>query len=140
MNLIQKTILICIAFSPFLVFSLNSEVVIPEVEEPTYEYTIAGFKQYATVQVTNRWDSEQVNAFKQIIHKESSWRVNDAHYADGKSTAFGFGGFLNATWETVGCEKTTDQFKQIDCTIEYIAQRYETPVNALAFHNRNGWY
>jgi hypothetical protein len=138
MYLLRNTILICLVLTPFLVFATEGDLL--AIKETTHKYTIAGFKQYASVQVTERWGNEHVNAFIRIIHKESSWTVNGEHYPDGKSSAFGFGGFLDATWETVGCEKTTDQFKQIDCTIEYIAQRYDNPNKALIFHDSKGWY
>lgn len=159
MSLTKKTILICALLAPLVLSATGKdevqeieapvEVVVEEivtveeivpVPEPTYSYTVADFKKYASERVSNEWGSNHVDSFIQIIHKESSWRVNTAHYSNGKSSAYGFGGFLNATWATVGCTKTSDQFKQIDCTIKYISQRYGNPNNALSFHNSRGWY
>lgn len=148
MKILQNTILILVLATPILVYATTKE---PEAIQETpveeeveiiveKEYTISAFKDYAEQQVTEKWGEEYVSSFKQIVHKESSWRHNKEHYADGKSSATGFGGFLNDTWGNVGCVKTYDQYEQLDCMIKYIEQRYDNPVKALSFHNSRGWY
>lgn len=94
-------------------------------------------KVYAEQQVVDRWNSEQWDDFKVLIHRESTWR----HLAQNpKTTAFGYGQFLDSTWKIVGCEKTIDKYIQIDCTIDYIDLRYKTPEKALSFHRQKNWY
>lgn len=107
---------------------------------PVYDYSISDLKVYSSLVVCQKWNESEVKAFKEIIHKESSWIHNTEHYENGLSSAFGLGGFLNATWETVDCTKTSDQYRQIECTARYIEQRYNTPSKALKFHNLHNWY
>lgn len=96
------------------------------------------------------WDE-----FEAIIVRESNnWTVFTAHYPSGyarikqkdgtyklvKSSAFGLAGFLNSTWQTVGCEKTDDPYTQIDCAVVYIQDRYGTPQKAWQHHKLRNWY
>jgi len=158
MNYIRHTILILILFIPVVLYATSEmtaeqmdEVDIPQTVEElpdvvlenevsNRDYSITDLKLYAEIIVTEKWDASEVSAFKQIIHKESSWRHNKEHYADGKSSATGLAGFLNMTWSGVGCTRTYDQYIQLECAIKYISNRYGTPTKALAFHNRKGWY
>lgn len=86
------------------------------------------------------WGEDYFEYFDSIIMQESGWRVFTAHYPTGytkggvKSSAHGLGGFIDATWETVDCEKTDDPFIQVECTARYITDRYENPEKAWAFH------
>jgi membrane-bound lytic murein transglycosylase MltF len=110
----------------------------PEIEKETIELPqVPYFKEYALNQVVSFWSIEEWEAFNQIIQNESGW---DNTAQNPNSTAFGYGQFLNDTWETVGCVKTTDPNTQIDCTIKYIKARYGTPQKALQFWNVNRWY
>ncbi len=84
------------------------------------------------------WGTDQWEYFDTIIEKESFWTVNTDH--PGESSAYGLGGFLNSTWESVGCTKTDDRLEQLRCTALYIKERYETPQKAVKFHNVNNWY
>ena len=94
-------------------------------------------KEYATLRVAEKWGFEEWQSFHDLIQKESSWN----HLAQNpKSSAFGYGQFLNQTWEYVGCEKTTDPYKQIDCTITYVEKRYSNPQEAMRHHLRKNWY
>lgn len=96
--------------------------------------------------VVREWGVEQWEAFYWIINKESGWRITTAHYPNGytvdgiKSSAYGLGGFLDATWETVGCTKTDDGFIQLECTVGYIKSRYDTPQQAYNYHKINNHY
>jgi hypothetical protein len=107
---------------------------IPE-EEPLPE--VKYFKEYALQQVVSVWGIDEWEAFDSIINKESGWN-NTAQ--NPTSTAFGYAQFLNSTWASVGCVKTTNPNTQIDCAIKYIKQRYGTPTKALQFHKINNWY
>ena len=103
-------------------------------EPSTYKPHI---KVYAFEQVLEKWGSEEWDAFDKVIAKESSWK---SEAQNPTSTAYGLGQLLNSTWGSVGCVKTSDPYVQIDCTIKYIEQRYETPKKALKFHYSNNWY
>ena len=94
-------------------------------------------KSYARCKVTDAFVSDEWGAFEYLVHKESSWRPEAQN---PKSTAYGLMQFLDSTWATVGCEKTSDPKKQIDCGIDYIIDRYGTPTKAKVFHNQNNWY
>lgn len=94
-------------------------------------------KEYAMEIVVATWNVEEWQAFEELIHRESSWN-NLAQ--NPKSSAFGYGQFLDSTWETVGCVKSEVPEVQIDCTIKYIQKRYDTPSKALTFQIRNNWY
>lgn len=62
--------------------------------------------------------------------RESRWdyTANNPH-----STAYGIPQMLRMS-------EDTPMLKQIDLGLKYIKHRYGSPTEALAFHNRNGWY
>jgi len=94
-------------------------------------------KLYSVERVIEEFGGGQWTYFNQIIYRESNWN----HLAqNSKSSAFGYAQFLNSTWETVGCVKTSDPYKQVDCAIKYVKERYKTPKKALAFHQKNNYY
>lgn len=94
-------------------------------------------KVYAFRLVNEKWGSKSWDSFDRLVMKESKW---DNTAQNPKSTAYGIGQFLNSTWETVGCEKTSDEYKQVSCMIDYIEVRYKTPQKALEFHLKNNHY
>ena len=131
-----------------LLLSLPSSVVSYEAPKPL---TV---KSYAEKQVLHAFGSGWVE-FERIIAKESlDWTVTTAHYPSGyalikqedgtykkiKSSAFGLGGFLDDTWDDVGCVKTADPYIQIDCAIKYVNARYGNPQVALKHHLTWNWY
>lgn len=61
---------------------------------------------------------------------ESKW---DYRADNPKSSAYGIPQILEMPTDT-------GMIEQIQLGIKYIKHRYGTPTNALAFHNRNGWY
>lgn len=100
-------------------------------------------QEYAQTKMT----ADEWFYFDKIVSQEShNWTVYTAHYPTGyapngeKSSAHGLGGFLNATWASVGCVKTDDPYIQVDCTIKYIQQRYGTYKEAWEFHLLHNWY
>jgi membrane-bound lytic murein transglycosylase MltF len=104
------------------------EISLPDVPE---------YKQYALEQVVEEWSLDEWESFNKIVIKESSWNNNAQNPS---STAFGTMQFLNSTWGLVGCTKTVDQNKQIDCGIKYIKKVYGSPQKAWKFHLQNNWY
>lgn len=94
-------------------------------------------KVYAFERVLYRWGDEQWVYFNDLIKRESNWSNTEQN---DRSTAYGLGQFLNSTWDIVGCTKTSNSYKQIDCTIKYIEKVYGTPKKAIVFHNIHHWY
>ena len=94
-------------------------------------------KEYAEKIITDRWGYFEWLDFRELIQRESKW-IPTAQ--NPKSTAYGLGQFLNSTWKSVGCVKTSDPVIQLDCTADYVAQRYGSPSKALKFHKTNNWY
>ncbi len=133
-----------------LALLLSLLVLLPQraIAEPVeIEVKLPNIKVYAFEKVLDRWGEREWASFSAIIAKESlQWTVTGSHYPSGytktgiKSSAYGLGGFLDGTWQTVGCKKTPDKYKQIDCAIEYIALRYDTPHKALSHHKKSNWY
>ena len=105
-----------------------------EIIEIKYEDPV---KNHAYQQVVKKWGEAEWEAFDILVKRESGWKSNAQNPT---SSAYGLMQFLNSTWSGVGCEKTTDPDKQIDCGIAYVEKRYETPSKALSFHYRMNWY
>lgn len=57
-----------------------------------------------------------------------------------RSSAYGLYGFLDSTWSTVGCTKTSEPMEQERCAILYMEQRYGGIEGAYHFHKQNDWY
>lgn len=107
------------------------------IAEPREIETSQHIKVYAFEKVLNRFGDEQWSYFNDLIKRESKW---NSEAKNSRSTAYGLGQFLDSTWATVGCKKTSNQYKQIDCTIEYVSKVYGTPKKAIEFHNKNNYY
>ena len=75
------------------------------------------------------YNFEQFYCLDQIVWKESRWNYKAKN---PKSSAFGLFQILKS--------KDKDPIKQIDKGLRYIEHRYGTACNALAFHDRKGWY
>lgn len=85
------------------------------------------YKQYAFIQLNN--DFKEFYCLDTLWFKESRWIPT----AKSKtSSAYGIAQLLKT--------KTKDPFTQIDLGLKYIKHRHSTPCNALAFHNRKGFY
>jgi len=94
-------------------------------------------KDYAKQRVVEVWGDSQWTYFNQIVIKESHWKSTAQN---PNSSAYGIMQFLNGTWKTVGCVKTSDPYIQVDCGIKYIKQKYGNPQKAVVFHNSKGYY
>ncbi len=71
-----------------------------------------------------------------LWNKESNW---DTNAKNPTSTAYGIAQFLDGTWGAYG-PKTSDPSLQIKYGIEYIHDRYGSPVMAWAHEQANNWY
>ena len=86
------------------------------------------YKQYAFIQLNNNF--KEFYCLNDLWFKESRW---DPTAKSKTSSAFGIAQLLKT--------KTKDPFIQIDQGLKYIKARYQgSACNALAFHNRKGYY
>ena len=84
------------------------------------------YKLYAHIKLLN---AKQYRCLETLWNKESRW---DPRADNPKSSAYGIPQLLKL--------KVHDPFMQIDLGLKYIAHKHRTPCNALAFHNKRGWY
>ncbi|WJN62832.1 hypothetical protein [Streptomyces phage phiScoe2] len=85
------------------------------------------------------WTGAEWTALEDLWTRESGW---SPHAQNPTSTAYGIAQFLDSTWAGYGIAKTSDARLQIKAGLRYIAARYGTPSNALAFWLRQSphWY
>jgi hypothetical protein len=85
------------------------------------------------------WTGSEWTALEQLWTNESDWNPKAQNPT---STAYGIAQFLDSTWSGYGIPKTSDPDRQIEAGLRYIAARYGTPSNALAFWHRQSpnWY
>ena len=89
-------------------------------------YSIDHLKLYAHSRIL---DYKEFQCFNKIITKESRWSYvarNGSHYGLGQ---------MRSTYY-----RDLDPFRQIDASLRYITNRYQTPCKAWAFHQGNGYY
>jgi soluble lytic murein transglycosylase-like protein len=91
-----------------------------------------------TIAATYGWGSgEEWDDLYDLWQRESNWN-NTAQNPD--STAYGIAQFLDDTWSTVSCTKTSNPVTQIECGLAYIKQRYGDPIAAWTHEQQFGWY
>jgi hypothetical protein len=73
--------------------------------------------------------NSQYQCFYKLITKESNWRVNAKN-----GSHYGLGQMRNVKY------KNLDGFTQIDWTLRYIKDRYQTPCKAWEFHKLKGYF
>jgi len=98
---------------------------------PSISQMKAMAKVEGKTQALAQWHSyREWNALYKLWMQESKWdyRADNKH-----SSAYGIPQILDMPTDTSIVE-------QIQLGIKYIKTRYGTPSNALAFHNKNGWY
>jgi Transglycosylase SLT domain len=105
-------------------------------KSPTFKTFQSHMSQAVKMGVPASW----VPALTELIGRESSWNPKAKN---PKSTAHGYGQFLNSTRATY--EKKTgldydNPVHQIVMMAQYVKDRYGTPEQALAFWDRNKWY
>jgi hypothetical protein len=88
-------------------------------------------REVAKIKVSVMYNSKrQWEALEELWDRESRW---DYTADNPRSTAYGIPQLLKM-------DPRTPMVKQIDLGLKYIKHRYKTPVKALEFHNKNGWY
>lgn len=95
---------------------------------PAYSaaYSIDHLKLYAHSRIL---DYKEFQCFNKIITKESRWSYtarNGSHWGLGQMRSKHYG--------------TLDPFRQIDASLRYITNRYQTPCKAWAFHQQRNYY
>lgn len=89
-------------------------------------YSIDHLKLYAHSRLL---DYKEFQCFNKIITKESRWSYlarNGSHYGLGQMRSKHY--------------RDLDPFRQIDSTIRYVTNRYQTPCKAWTFHVKHGYY
>jgi hypothetical protein len=89
-------------------------------------YSIDHLKLYAHSRLL---DYKEFQCFNKIITKESRWSYtarNGSHYGLGQMRSKHY--------------RDLDPYRQIDSTIKYITNRYQTPCKAWAFHQQRNYY
>ena len=89
-------------------------------------YSIDHLKLYAHSRIL---DYKEFQCFNRIITKESRWSYsarNGSHWGLGQMRSKHYG--------------TLDPFRQIDASLKYITNRYQTPCKAWAFHQERNYY
>ena len=108
-----------------------------KAEAPIYE-KLPNIKMYSFEKVLYKWGSDQWNSFDKLIMKESTWNYKAKN---PKSTACGLGQTMMSIYgKDLLNNFCDDKYAQIDWTMIYIEDRYETPKKALSFHYKNNWY
>ena len=97
---------------------------IPAAESANY--SIDHLKLYAHSRIL---DYKEFQCFNKIITKESRWS-----YRAKNGSHFGLGQMRSKHYRDL------DPFRQIDATIRYITNRYQTPCKAWAFHQERNYY
>ena len=89
-------------------------------------YSIDHLKLYAHSRIL---DYKEFQCFNKIITKESRWSYiarNGSHYGLGQMRSKHY--------------RDLDPFRQIDASLRYITNRYQTPCQAWEFHKVKGYY
>ena len=106
------------------ILAVTSTILIPNANSA--DYSIDHLKLYAHSRLL---DYKEFQCFNKIITKESHWSYtarNGSHYGLGQMRSQHY--------------RDLDPFRQIDATIRYITNRYQTPCKAWAFHQERNHY
>ena len=95
---------------------------------PSYaaKYSPDMLRVYAHSRIVNY---KEFKCFDKIIYRESRY-----NYLARNGSHFGLGQMRSKYYQS------KDPFTQIDLTIKYSVKRYNTLCNALAFHDKHGYY
>lgn len=101
--------------------------------QPTHAATQSdSFKLYAHSRIINH---TQYECFVKLIDKENrSWNPQAVGNLSGHRKVYGIGQMKNDKYRTL------DGYTQIDWTLRYIKNRYQTPCKAWAFHVERNHY
>lgn len=84
-----------------------------------------------------RFGPGQYGALEELLERESGW---DPHADNPTSSAHGLFQFLDSTRENYNLPLHAGPRRQMKAGLRYIADRYTTPQQALAFHTAHGYY
>lgn len=121
------------AQEPVVNDSVKPQTVIEGVTESKKQYAKRIVKEYTTLY----FGEESVDMVDYIVTHEGNY---DPEAQNPHSTAYGMFQFLDSTWKTVGCTKTSDIVEQTSCGMKYIQNRYGTAKEAFLFRVLNGFY
>lgn len=129
------TVVLSVATTPTAVGAMStSSPMMTRVMVPCHaslSYMKAEAKRLGRASVLSMYGSnEEWKALFTLWNRESRW---DYTARNKHSSAFGIPQILGLAHDT----KMPDQIR---LGLKYIAHRYGTPTQALAFHQRNGWY
>ena len=95
-------------------------------EATAKNYSVDHLKLYAHSRIL---DYKEFQCFNRIITKESRW-----YYLAKNGSHFGLGQMRSKHYRDL------DPYRQIDATLKYITNRYETSCKAWAFHQIRNYY
>ena len=108
-------------------YALTASITLMSIPEATAKnYSVDHLKFYAHSRIL---DYKEFQCFNRIITKESRWSYtarNGSHRGLGQMRSEHYGNL--------------DPFRQIDATLQYITNRYQTSCKAWAFHEKKGYY
>ena len=108
-------------------YVLAALITLMSIPEATAKnYSIDHLKLYAHSRIL---DYKEFQCFNKIITKESRWSYrarNGSHYGLGQMRSKHY--------------RDLDPFRQIDATLKYITNRYDTNCKAWAFHQERNYY
>jgi hypothetical protein len=88
------------------------------------------------------YNKKQWKCLDELWQRESSWgTIKNPHLAKNpKSSAYGIPQATKGKMAEQGSDWKTNPITQIKWGMNYIKERYETPCNALRFHDNKNWY
>ena len=108
-------------------YALAALITLTSIPEASAKnYSVDHLKLYAHSRIL---DYKEFQCFNKIITKESRWSYtakNGSHYGLGQMRSQHY--------------RDLDPFRQIDATLRYITNRYDTNCKAWAFHEKKGYY
>ena len=106
---------------------------VAHTNEPAPFETLEDYGYYLVV---NKWGEGQWEAFWIICQKESGWNVTAQN---PKSSAYGLCQTMLSLHDVVG-NFMTDGKAQLEWCVDYISERYGSPLEAWNFHLQNNWF
>lgn len=105
-----------------------------DLNPPTTPAPKGDIQKYAQTLLSQYGWSGQWSQFNALVMSESGWNPNARNPSSG---AYGIPQALPAS--KLG-PNASDYKVQLNWMMNYIKQRYGTPANAWAFHQKNNWY
>lgn len=112
-------------------------VVSPRVGQRNPNIPIGSIESYLMTATANRFGSSQVSAMRTLMSEESGL---NPYVINPTSGACGIPQALPCSKLLTVIGSLDNVSGQIEWLLGYVANRYGTPSNALAFHRVNNWY